>query len=240
MILRYLKKRNTSTIYLLFILFTVNPLLAKQVTINKNVPSGEIYEKLNQKIDLNLTFTNQDGKKESIKELFKDDKVLIITLNYYKCTTMCTFQFVNLASALKKMDWPIGNGFRIATISFDPNDTVAMAKEKKNLWVPQTGQNNAKWDFFVDENRNMNALAKELNFFYELDSSSGEYSHGAALFFIKSDGTFYRYLYGIVYDPQDIKHALIESSDGKLGSFIERMYTKLKRYQSQIGKYASM
>ena len=152
---------------------------------------------------------------------------------------MCTFQFVNLASTLKKMGWPIGNGFRIATISFDPNDTLAIAKEKQKLWVPQTGQIDAKWDFFVGDNKNIKALVKELNFFYELDPTTGEYSHGAALFFIKPDGTFYRYLYGIVYEPQDIKHALIESSNGKLGSFIERIYSKLKKYQSQTGKYVS-
>jgi protein SCO1 len=241
MTLQFLRKRNRSAVCALFIfqLFIVDSLFAKQVTIDKNIPSGEIYEKLNQKIDLNLMFTNQDGKRESIKDLFKNEKVLIVTLNYYKCTTMCTFQFVNLASTLKKMDWPIGNGFRIATISFDPNDTVAVAKEKQKLWVPQTGQRDAKWDFFVGGSKDINALVKELNFFYERDTSSGEYSHGAALFFIKPDGTFYRYLYGIVYDPQDIKHALIESSNGELGSFIERMYTKLKKYQSQIGKYAS-
>ena len=41
---------------------------SKEVTINKNIPNGEIFEKLNQKIDLNLTFTNQDGKKIKLKD----------------------------------------------------------------------------------------------------------------------------------------------------------------------------
>ncbi len=241
--LQTLIKRNRSIVYILFICFSqlfINPyLIADKGTVNKNIPNGEIYEKLNKKIDLDLSFTNQDGKKQSIRDLFKNEKVLIVTLNYYKCTTMCTFQFVNLASTLKKMGWLIGNGFRIATISFDPNDTLVIAKEKQKLWVPQTGQNNAKWDFFVGDNKNIKALVKELNFFYELEPTTGEYSHGAALFFIKPDGTFYRYLYGIVYEAQDIKNALIETSNGELGSIIEKIYSKLKKYQSQTGKYAS-
>ena len=150
---------------------------------------------------------------------------------------MCSIQFVNLAASLKKMDWPIGKGFSVATISFDPTDTFAVAKEKQNTWLPQTGQSNGKWDFLVGDTKNINSLVKDLNFFYELEPSTGEYSHGAALFFIKNDGTFYRYLYGLVYEPQDIKHALIDSSNGELGSFIERIYSKFKKYHAQIGKY---
>ncbi|MBX9838799.1 SCO family protein [Silvanigrella sp.] len=212
---------------------------SKEVTVNKNIPNGEIFEKLNQKIDLNLTFTNQDGQKIKLKDLFVNEEVVIFTLNYFKCTTMCAFQFVNLATTLKKMDWPIGSGFRIATISFDPYDTYEIAKEKQKVWVPKTGQKDAKWDFLVGDSKNINVFLKDLNFYYELDPHTGEYSHGAALFFIKNDGTFYRYLYGIVYDPQDIKNALVESSNGKLGSFFEKIYTKFKKFQIQTGKYAS-
>ncbi|APJ04459.1 SCO family protein [Silvanigrella aquatica] len=236
-ILKKWKVKFTLFIILMQFLFLLKSYAAED-DFQKNMPQGEIYEKLNQKIDLSLTFTNQEGKKETLKDLFKNQKVLILTLNYYKCTTMCTFQFVNLASALKKLDWPIGNGFSIATISFDSSDTPAFAKEKHKLWTTQTGQNNAKWDFFVGDNKNIKSLVKDLNFYYELDKSTGEYSHGAALFFIKPDGTFYRYLYGIVYEPQDIKHALIETSNGELGSFLDRFLTKFKKYQSQIGKYA--
>lgn len=231
------KKFKIIFVIFLFQIFFIHRAFAKQVFENKNIPNGEIYEKLNKKIDLNLTFTNQHGKKETLKELFQNEKALIITLNYYKCTTMCMFQLVNLASALKKMNWPIGNGFRIATISFDPNDNIEIAKEKQKLWVPKTGQDNAKWDFYIGDFENINMLAKSLNFFYEFEPLTGEYSHAGALFFIKSDGTFYRYLYGIVYEPQDIKHALIDTSNDELGNFIDKFLIKFKKYQEQKGKY---
>ena len=233
---------NYKSRYVLLILCFIMPftqsIFSKEI-IHKNIPSGEIYEKLNHKIDLNLVFTNQEGEKIKLKDLFTNENVVIFTLNYYKCTTMCAFQFVNLATALKKIGWPIGSGFRVATISFDPHDTFDIAKEKQKIWLPKTGQSDAKWDFLVGESQSINSFTKDLNFYYELDQNSGEYSHGAALFFVKSDGTLYRYLYGIVYEPEDIKHALVESSDGKLGSFIEKIYTKLKNYQTKTGKYAS-
>ena len=236
-----IQKKYKSSIHIFFTIvfsqFIVVSGFANGIGIHKNIPKGELYEKLNQKIDVNLTFINHDNKKIFIKDLLKDNSVLLITLNYYKCTTSCSFQFVNLSSALKKINWPIGKEFRIATFSFDPNDNVALAKEKQKFWTSKTGQNDAKWDFFVGNNKETIALIQSLNFYYELDALSGEYAHSAALFFIKPDGTFYRYLYGYTYDAQSIKHALIETSEGKLGSFFDKLFTMFKKYRPNIGKY---
>ncbi|WP_158998168.1 SCO family protein [Pigmentibacter ruber] len=201
---------------------------------------GEIYEKLNTKLDLSLKFKDQSGNTVFFSDLLKNEKVLILTLNYYKCTTMCALQFVNLADSLKKLGWKIGEGFRIATVSFDPKDTVEIAAEKHKVWVPKTGQESAKWDFLVADEDSIKKLTKQLNFYYEYEPRTGEYSHAAALFFIKKDGTFYRYLYGIVYEPKEIKQAIIETSSGELGSFIEKIMTKFSKYKEQNGKYVSI
>ncbi len=222
------------SIFCLF--FPINSFSQQKTESNQ----GEIYEKLNSKINLNLVFKNQAGKNVTLNDMFSQQQVLILTLNYYKCTTMCALQFVNLADSLKKVGWKIGDGFQIATVSFDPKDTPEIANEKHKIWVPKTGQENAKWDFLVGDDENIKQLTKQLNFYYEYEPRTGEYSHAAALFFIKPDGTFYRYLYGIVYEPKEIKQALIESTDGHLGSFLEKMMSKFSKYNQQSGKYVSI
>ena len=221
---------------ILFLSFPFKTFSQEKVENNQ----GEIYERLNSKINLNLVFKNQEGKNVTLNSFFSQQKVLILTLNYYKCTTMCALQFVNLADSLKKVGWKIGEGFQIATVSFDPKDTPEIANEKHKIWVPKTDQDNAKWDFLVGNEENINLLTKQLNFYYEYEPRTGEYSHAAALFFIKSDGTFYRYLYGIVYEPKEIKQALIESTDGHLGSFFEKIVSKFSKYNQQSGKYVSI
>ncbi|WGL60698.1 SCO family protein [Pigmentibacter sp. JX0631] len=238
---KYLQQKRKSIIYLVLlgIILIAFHHRSYAETI-KQEKQGEIYEKLNTKVDLSLKFKNQLGNIVSLNDLLQNEKVLIITLNYYKCTTMCALQFVNLADSLKKLGWKIGDGFRIATVSFDPKDNVDIAAEKHKVWVPKTGQESAKWDFLVADEESIKKLTKQLNFYYEYEPRTGEYSHAAALFFIKKDGTFYRYLYGIVYEPKEIKQAIIETSSGELGSFIEKIMTKFSKYKEQNGKYVSI
>ncbi|MES2614772.1 MAG: SCO family protein [Bdellovibrionota bacterium] len=207
--------------------------------VNKNIDAPDkIYQKLGQKIDLNLSFTNQDGQKKTIGELLKNNSALILTLNYYRCTTMCTFQFLNLAEVLKELRTPLGKGYEVASISFDPTDTAVKAKQIHDTWVPKTGNPNGAWNFFVGPPQNIEPLAKQLNFYYEKDDE-GNYSHAAALFFIQPDGTLYRYLYGIVYNKTDVAHALRDTSSGAVGTLVDKFYALFSTYEPIRGKYLS-
>lgn len=203
---------------------------------DEKLSGTEIYQKLNSKIDLTLSFTDQNGKTLSMKEMFKDKDVLVFSLNYFRCTTMCTFQFVNLSETLKNLNISHDDRFQVAAISFDPSDTVSRAKTSYDIWIPKAGNKSTAWNFYVGQEKNIVALAKSLNFYYEKDDE-GNYSHAGALFFIRPDGTFYRYLYGIVYDQDDFKHALIDTSNGNIGSFFEKILVKFKKYDFVRGKY---
>jgi protein SCO1/2 len=205
---------------------------------DEKLSGTEIYEKLNSKIDLNLEFTDQNGKTLSMKEMFKDKDVLVFSLNYFRCTTMCTFQFVNLAETLKDLNISHDDRFQVAAISFDPSDAISRAKTSYDIWTAKAGDKSTAWNFYVGQEKNIASLAKSLNFYYEKDDE-GNYSHAGALFFIKPDGTFYRYLYGIVYDQDDFKHALIDTSNGNIGSVFEKILVKFKKYDSVRGKYIS-
>lgn len=205
---------------------------------DEKLSGTEIYEKLNSKIDLNLEFTDQNGKTLSMKEMFKDKDVLVFSLNYFRCTTMCTFQFVNLAETLKDLNISHDDRFQVAAISFDPSDAISRAKTSYDIWTAKAGDKSAAWNFYVGQEKNIASLAKSLNFYYEKDDE-GNYSHAGALFFIKPDGTFYRYLYGIVYDQDDFKHALIDTSNGNVGSFFDKIWVKFKKYDPVRGKYIS-
>ena len=199
----------------------------------------KIYQKLGQKIGVNLSFTNQNGKTQTIHDLLRNNSVLILTLNYYRCTTMCSFQYLNLAKVLKKSSIPIGKGFQVASISFDPTDTVQQAKQLHDIWAPRTGNPNAAWSFFVGSAKNIEILTKQLNFYYAKDNE-GNYSHAGALFFIRPDGTFYRYLYGITYDKGDFEHALKDTFSDSPETMWDKILGLFNRYDPMGGRYFSI
>jgi protein SCO1/2 len=220
-----------------FTLFIFQHCYAQQKTISVS-DSDSISGKLNQKIDLNLKFKNENGEEISLKNYLNDSSVLVLTLNYFRCTTMCTYQYLNLSEILKKNKLFGQNSFKVASISFDPTDTIQIAKQTKEIWTPKTEIQNPSWHFFVGNPSNISKLTNSLNFYTEKDDQ-GNYSHAAALFFIRPDGTFYRYLYGIVYDKSEFSAALYDSSFKALGGIQDWFYELFHTYHPERGKYLS-
>lgn len=198
----------------------------------------QVSEKLGQKIDLNLTFINERGETKKIKDMFDKQEVLVLTLNYFRCTTMCTYQLLNLAENLKNLNWKIGDGYSVATISFDPTDTVDKALNTQKTWTEKLGDKKAPWHFYVGSENNSKKLASQLNFYFEKDNE-GNYAHTASLFFIAKDGTLKKYLYGIVYDTSGIRNALIDSSDKKIGTVFDKFLHFFSKYNTSRGRYYS-
>lgn len=207
---------------------SVTPTMMQGVTIKEN---------LGNHLDLNTTFTDQNGQTKTIAQIL-NGKPLILTLNYYTCTTLCSVQLISLAQAIQAMGWPIGNDFNMATLSFDPSDTIQAAHKKQQEYLTLTQQPQGRWDFFIDnKGENIKKIADALGFYYKYDPASKEYSHTAAIFFISPEGKISRYLYGVQYKPNDIKFALMDASANKIGTTTERILLTCYHYNPTNGRY---
>jgi protein SCO1/2 len=218
-------------------IYSSGPSNNSQPEITKGVT---IEERLGSKIDLNLKFTNQDGKLVTLKELTKDNKPFILTLNYYRCTTLCGIQLFNLSKTIKELGWRIGKDYSIATISFDPTDTPDLAKKKQQEYLSLAHQPQGEWNFFVGDAQSIQTITKSVGFFYKYIPQKKEFSHTAALFFIGPDGTVTRYLYGISYKPNDVKFAIMDASINKVGSTVDRFLLFCCNYDPNAGAYTGL
>ena len=68
----------------------------------------------------------------------------------------------------------------------------------------------------------------------------GEYAHAAALFLVKPDGKVSRYLYGAKFAPADLRFGLLEASQGKVGTTLDRIILWCHIYDAQAGGYVVM
>jgi protein SCO1 len=196
-----------------------------------------IKENLGLTIDPNLSFTDESGKLTKIAEMLVHGKPLILTLNYFRCTTLCSIQLINFAKTLKEMGWPIGKDFRAATISFDSTDTPNAAKQKQQEFLKITNQENADWKFYVGNEENIKKLTDQIGFYYRYDPVSKEFAHAAAIFFISPEGKISSYLYGITYKTRDVKFSLMEASQNKIGSPTDQILLTCFHYNPTTGKY---
>lgn len=200
-----------------------------------------ITEKLGEQVELEkLIFTNEEGKEVPLSSYFAAKKPVILTMAYYNCPALCGLVLNGLMEGLKKMDWVPGNQFQVVNVSMDPKETAELAAQKKANYVQAYGKPEvaAGWHFLVGQENQIKSLASQIGFGYRYDENKKEYLHGAGIFVLTPEGKLSRILYGIQYGPTDLKLSLLEASNGKVGTILDRIILFCYSYDPQLRKYS--
>ena len=187
-----------------------------------------------------LKFKNESGSEVLLSSYFNRSKPVVMVLAYYECPNLCTFVLNGLVDSLKGLDWAPGQKFDIVTVSIDHRETSELAAKKKAAYLKSYGkpEAGAGWHFLTGQEDQIKKLADALGYGFKWDSEEKQYAHSAAIFALTPDGRISRYLYGIEYKPTDLKLALLEASNGKIGSVIERLLLFCYRYDAKTRKYS--
>jgi len=206
--------------------------------------SGEqlgVNEKLGQMVPLDLTFIDEKSNKVTLGKMM-DGKPTIITLNYFRCAGICTPQLDDLSRTLTKLDLAENTDYKVLTISFAEDETpeLAAAKRKNHLHAIQRDYVQDAWHFLIGENNSSAVLASKVGFTYEKTVSPAgvvDYIHPAALIILSPEGKVTRYLNGIDQLPFDVKMALVEASEGRVGPTIAKTLLYCFSYDPVGKKY---
>lgn len=185
-----------------------------------------INEKLGAMVPLDLTFINEKGESVTLKELM-DGKPTMISLNYFRCAGICSPQLNDMAKMLGRLDLSENTDYKVLTIGFaeDEGHELAAAKRKTMLSAIQRDFVQDAWHFVIGENNSSGILADTVGFtFQKTVSPAGvvDYLHPAALIMLSPEGKVTRYLNGIEQLPFDVKMALMEAGQGKVGPTIAK------------------
>jgi protein SCO1/2 len=199
-----------------------------------------VEEHFDAKLPLDLEFVNEDGDTVRLGDYFDRSRPVILTLNYYRCPMLCGLMLNGVVDGLEQMDWTPGVEFEMVTVSIDPLETPALAKAKKQNYLKRYQRPAAArgWHFLTGKQSNITRLAETVGFGYTYDAESDQYAHAAVIFVSTPDGRVARYLYGIEYPPKDLRLALLEASDGKIGSALDQLILYCYHYDPQSRRYA--
>jgi protein SCO1/2 len=150
--------------------------------------------------------------------------------------------------ALKQQSWTLGEQFRAVTISIDPRDTPAIAAKKRRQMLALYGRVDARgsarepnnteaWDFLVGDQANIAKVAQAVGFKYRYDERQDQYAHPALLMLTKPNGELARYLYGLEFNPQDVRLGLLEAAQGKSISTLEKVVLYCYMYDPIGARY---
>jgi protein SCO1/2 len=197
-----------------------------------------IDQKPNAQLPLDTEFTDEHGATVTLKQYF-GQRPVVLALVYYGCPMLCTQVLNGLAGSLQGMSYTVGQEYDVLVVSFDPGETPAMAADRKKDFLRRyiRDANPANVHFLTGRDASIRAVTSAVGFRYAYDKAIDQYAHPAAITVLTADGRVSRYLYGVEFAPRDLKLALVEASEGRIGTVVEQALLFCYHYDPESGKY---
>ena len=218
-----------------------SPVASPFTKIPPELQGATIQEKLGQTVSIgDITLKNEEGKPVLLKDYFHPGRPVILTLVYYGCPSLCGFFLTGFTDSLKTFDWTPGGRFEVVTVSINHQENSELAHDKKNALLGSYGRPEAAsgWHFLTGDEKTIRKLADQVGFGFRYDEKEKQYAHSAAAIVLTPDAKVSRYLYGISFPTQDVKLALLEASNGKIGTMLERVFLFCYRYDPHTRGYS--
>lgn len=206
----------------------------------KRLNEVNIVERLGEGLPLETAFTDSEGRQVRLGDYFDGVRPVILTFNYSDCPMLCSLQLTRFVQALHQLKRTAGEDFQIVTISIDPKESQDNAQATKARFIRDYGRPEAAkgWHFLRGPEGHSRKVADAAGFGYTFNEARQEWLHTAALILVNPDGRVGRYLYGIEYHPETLNLSIVEASDGKITSTVDRLLLYCFHYDETEGRYA--
>jgi protein SCO1/2 len=213
--------------------------------LNRGVPLGTeasgVTQKIGAQLPLELEFNDTSGQPVKLGQLLGRGRPALLTLNYSDCPQLCVLQLDGVMKACGDLGLTLGQDYDLLTVSVDPKEAPARAAATRERYLERfAGERTPEaWSFLTTPvERNIRTVADSVGYGYWLDPNTGEYSHEAVLMVLTEAGQVSRYLFGIDYPPSDLRMALVEAAEGRLGSLADRIRFMCYQYDPNTNSYA--
>lgn len=201
---------------------------------SKDLPGIGIDQKVGQYVPLDLTFADEKGQTVSLRQLIH--RPTILALVYLHCPNVCSLLLQNLAEALDKLPAEPGKEYRVLSVSFDETEKPALALQKKKTYLRmiQKPFPEDAWRFLTGDRDNIRKLTDAVGFHFKRVGQ--DFDHPVSLIILAPDGKIIRYMAGVDPLPFDLKMALVEASQGKIGPAISKVVRFCFSYDPKANK----
>lgn len=200
----------------------------------------KIEQRLGEPLPLETRFRDEEGRSVRLGDYFGQRPVIVV-FNYYQCPMLCSQVLNGLTSALAAMKFTAGKEFEVVAISIDARETPQMAADAKAKYLLRYGRpgSDGGWHFLTGDQAAIDAAAKAAGFRYVWDERTQQFAHGSGIMVATPAGRLAQYFYGIEFSPRDLRLAVVESSQGKVGTVVDSVLLFCYHYDPAAGKYGA-
>ena len=209
------------------------PAFLKKAGINQN---------LSQQLPLNDRFVDSSGTEVPLATYFQQRPV-VMALVYYKCRMLCPQVLSGMAKTLRQVEFTPGKDYDVVVASIDPADTSSDGAAEKTRFLESLGRPDAgsSVHFLTGPEASIADLAHATGFNYVRvpgpDGKMDQYAHSSVIMIATPEGRMSKYLFGIDYQPRDVRLAVIEAGNHHIGSVSDLILLYCCSYSPSAGKY---
>jgi protein SCO1/2 len=195
-------------------------------------------QNLDRPLPLDAAFRDEQGVRVTLGQYF-GGKPVVLAFVYYECPMICTQVLNAVTSSIGVLSLEAGKDFELVMVSFDPRETPAQALAKKTEYVRRYARPGTAhgWHFLTGNEPDIRRVAGAAGFRYAWDVETRQYAHPTGIIVVTPDGRPARYLFGIEYGARDLRFALIEASQGRIGSIVDSLLLYCFHYNPMTGRY---
>lgn len=220
--------------------FELDPISFRGPNPTERFQDIKIQQNLGAQVPMDLVFRDENDKEVRLGDLFTD-KPVVLSMVYYGCPMLCTLVLNGMVTSFdgQKADFHLGDEFTAISVSIDPSENGALAREKKANYIADIHTERAaeNWHFLTGDDEAIETLASIVGFRYYYDEPTGQYAHDSGVMILTPNGKVSSYYLGIEYLPGNLRTALEIAGAGTIGKFLKQPTLLCYAYDPTSGTY---
>lgn len=189
-------------------------------------------------VPLDAMVLDDSGQRHALSDLISRPTVLVFA--DYTCTTLCGPIVDFVAHALEQTALRAGDQFGMVVVGLDPKDGTDTAAQMRRAHLGGNAPLEAASAFVTADQPTVQRLTRALGYRYAYDTEHDQFVHPGAAYVLRSDGHISRVLTGLGLSGDDMRLALVEASEGRIGTLGDKVRLICSGFDPAHGTYNFM
>ncbi|MBV9627072.1 MAG: SCO family protein [Xanthobacteraceae bacterium] len=188
-------------------------------------------------LPLSLRFIDDGGVPRTLGDVLGGRPAVLVFADY-TCRTLCGPILEFAVNGLEHSGLKPGTDYRLVVIGLDPKDGRAQARSMRSAHLDGSPLSDATTMLIGDEAA-VRIITQAAGYHYAYDAEHDQFAHPTAAYVISPRGRIARVLSGIGLDGNDLRLALVDAGEGRIGSFIDHVRLLCYGFDPAQGIYTS-
>jgi protein SCO1 len=192
----------------------------------------------NAQLPLGEHFIDENGAPRTLGDALGHLPAVLIFVDY-TCRTLCGPILEFATAGLERSGFKPGVDYRLLVIGLDPKDGPTQARAMRDSHLSASSPVAVAAIMLIGAETAVHSVSVAAGYHYIYDAEHDQFAHPAAAYVITPEGRIARVLSGLGLDGNDLRLALVDAGEGRIGTFADHLRLLCYGFDPAQGIYTS-